>query len=148
MNLPQQNTQPTMICLTCKKAFEVWPYELATRKYCSVVCKGMGWDTNEANNPRWRGGKTLDSHGYILVKAPKDHPYKTKAGYIREHRLVMEKSIGRYLFPTEDVHHLNGDKTDNRIENLGLFSNRTQHLRHEHKEGLYRKHLAILNGVN
>lgn len=77
------------------------------------------------------GGKTTDKHGYILVKAPLDHPYKNKNGYIREHRLLMEKHLGRYLDPAEVIHHINGVKSDNRIENLQLYGSHSEHFRDE-----------------
>ena len=70
---------------------------------------------------RWRGGKRPDGSGYIRVYSP-DHPNATKDGYVREHRLVMEKHIGRLLLPKEEVHHKNGMRSDNRIENLELWT--------------------------
>ncbi len=76
------------------------------------------------NHPSWKNGKRLTSGGYIYVYAL-DHPRSSKANQVLEHRLVMEEHLGRYLLPTENIHHKNGIKTDNRIENLELWS-RTQ----------------------
>lgn len=69
----------------------------------------------------WKGGRvTSRSNGYVQVKVP-GHPAAGAAGYVREHILVMEKMIGRYLLPGENVHHRNGVRDDNRPANLELW---------------------------
>jgi len=77
----------------------------------------------------WKGGRKL-ANKYIKIYQP-DHPFCDSAGYVLEHRLVMEQKLGRYLKPEESVHHINGKKDDNRIENLMLFPNHAEHLRFE-----------------
>lgn len=79
-------------------------------------------------NPAWKGGRYFDGDGYIIVIAPPDHPFATKCGRIREHRLVMENELGRYLHPDEVVHHKDDDKTNNDPSNLELFSSNGEHL--------------------
>lgn len=59
--------------------------------------------------------------GYIRVMH-RGHPMASAKGYVPEHRLIMSEHLGRILLDTETVHHLNGDRSDNRIENLELWS--------------------------
>jgi hypothetical protein len=68
----------------------------------------------------WKGGKFVSDKGYIKVYDPRKANQKWR--YVYEHRLVMEQYLGRKLKPNEDVHHKNGIKTDNRIENLQLIT--------------------------
>jgi hypothetical protein len=82
---------------------------------------------NKAN--AWKGGKSITTQGYIIVYCPED-----PRQYVLEHRLVMEKHLGRYLKPEEVVHHINGTKTDNRLNNLLLFANKGKHQKHHRKE--------------
>jgi hypothetical protein len=139
-------------CLECGKEFPFYnsPSTIirgGRGKFCSRECciKGKKYCRGAENN-KWKGGISINELGYILVKSP-DHPNKDKHGYFRKHRLVMEEHLGRYLLKTEEVHHINGDKTDNRIENLQLISSRSEHLRLEHKLGTYINHLNKLNGT-
>jgi hypothetical protein len=73
-----------------------------------------------ALNGRWKGGRILDRDGYVRVKSP-GHPYAAQGNYVFEHRLVMEKTLGRFLERCEIVHHINGVKNDNRPENLEVM---------------------------
>ena len=78
-------------------------------------------------NPAWKGGRYLDDDGYVLIYAP-DHPYADKAGRVREHRLVMERELGRYLLPTEVVDHNDGQRAHNDPSNLTLYASNKEHL--------------------
>src|ERR1043165_42069 len=73
------------------------------------------------NSPAWKGGKTTNADGYVMVYAP-NHTNATANGRVMEHRLVMEKIIGRALKKNETVHHRNGNRADNRPENLELWA--------------------------
>jgi hypothetical protein len=72
-------------------------------------------------SPSRMPGNYLSQNGYLMVLIP-NHPFANSRGYVRQHRVVMEHSIGRFLNLDEVVHHINAIKTDNRIENLRLMS--------------------------
>lgn len=80
----------------------------------------------KSKSHNWSGGKVFNSGGYILVYCP-NHPYCDTKGYVKEHRIVMEKHLGRFLLPEERVHHINCIKIDNKIDNLELFKNESEH---------------------
>jgi len=105
-----------------------------TRAKISDALKGKNnaqfGKTGEANS-NWKGG-TYRSLGYVMQYCP-NHPHANRWGYALQHRLIMEQYLGRYLDPKEIVHHKNGDITDNRIENLQLFSNQAEHTRYHRK---------------
>lgn len=85
---------------------------------------------NKASN--WKGGRRMSGGGHVQIYQPQ-HPYATKNGLVMEHRLVMEKELGRYLEPGEIVHHKNHIKDDNRPENLEVV-NRGEHVRNHFNE--------------
>ncbi|HHA19625.1 MAG TPA: HNH endonuclease [Methylophaga sp.] len=95
---------------------------------------------NLTDNPAWKryGVKqqkpysTITSTGYTAIYNPY-HPNCDSKGYMREHRLVMEKHIGRYLKRSEVVHHIDGDITNNRLDNLMLFPNNKAHMKYHEK---------------
>lgn len=74
-------------------------------------------------NPFWNGGRKIDKYIYVLCP---DHPSRKNktSKYVAEHVLVIEKQIGRYLNKNEYIHHRNGIKTDNRVENLEIVTKR------------------------
>lgn len=76
--------------------------------------------------PSYKGGYTsVDVGGYILEYSP-DHPYHNSRDMVRQHRLVMEDHIGRYLRPDELVHHKDFDRQNNSLDNLEIMS-RSEH---------------------
>ena len=86
---------------------------------CSPQCAGRKYTGYKS--PVWKGGKGTRTNGYVEITIPDTHPLKLKGKrYIAEHRLIVEKNIGRYLKSSEFIHHLNGIKIDNRLENLAL----------------------------
>lgn len=79
--------------------------------------------------PSCRGGAAaLNQQGYVLEYCP-DHP-RVNGSTVLQHRLVMECTLGRLLEPYEVVHHLNGDRTDNRASNLQVLDARLHGLEH------------------
>lgn len=81
----------------------------------------------------WKG-RLIDANGYVLIHK-KSHPHARKyTNYVFEHRLVMEAHLGRPLERCEAVHHIDGNKQNNSIENLELFENNAAHLRKTLKE--------------
>ena len=68
------------------------------------------------------------SNGYKYLYFP-NHPHKDKRNFVAEHRLVMEKHLGRYLNFKEEIHHIDGNKLNNNIKNLKLFKNKNEHMR-------------------
>jgi len=82
------------------------------------------------NHPAWKGGKRIN-YGYVLILKP-SHPYSDVNGYVRQSRLIAEKSLGRHLIPSEIMHHRNGKRDDDRWDNLFVFESKSDHIKYEH----------------
>lgn len=89
--------------------------------YDQIVRYGYTWPIGTP--PPHRPSSFLDRHGYVVVSAP-GHPNANAKGQILEHRLVMSQHLERPLLKGETVHHRNGNRQDNRIENLELWASR------------------------
>lgn len=144
----------TLVCCLCKKEFLTYKIN---QKYCNSVCfhnarKGIpSWSKGKtlhydvwnkgkkcpassgSNHPLWKGGRIITPGGYVFLYSP-GHPNPSFDNYVFEHRLTMEKKIGRFLFRDEVVHHKNGVRTDNRICNLLLFKNKAEHNTYHKKQ--------------
>jgi hypothetical protein len=115
-------------CPICKK--ERWVRLIATNVPRSKFCiRCFAKTTPEARRGAaslwWKGGRRKNSDGYVLTAVYPEDPYYSMAsckGAILEHRLVVAKSLSRCLEPWEIVHHKNGIRDDNRLENLELLS--------------------------
>ena len=117
------------ICSSCGK--DVWQQTKDFHRVCRECAYKIRKTANGENHPNWNGGRYHHRDGYIIVQVPTDSLFIAMAdsrGYCLEHRLVMAKHIGRCLSDVEVVHHINGNKSDNQIENLELLPNDTSHL--------------------
>lgn len=91
--------------------------------------------------------RTVVGGGYIRIKDD-DHPNANAKGWVLEHVKVMSESLGRALLPEETVHHKNGDRADNRIENLELWnSGQPKGQRIEDKVTWAKEILALYDGA-
>ncbi len=82
-----------------------------------------------AEHHLWKGGRCIEKNGYVIIYKP-EHPAKIHGKYVYEHRYVMEQELGRSLESQEDIHHIDGNRQNNSIDNLILFKNRSEHLKY------------------
>lgn len=126
-------------CHQCGKEFVRCFSLLNKNNFCSQECYQQAQIGNVS--PAWNGGRTIDN-GYICIWIP-EHPNSDSKGYVREHRLVMEEKIGRYLKRSEVVHHIDGDTMNNDIDNLILFKSQSEHSIYHAKERRKQKEASL-----
>lgn len=121
-------------------------YKLGLRKSKEITFLNRSQSRKGAHSNNWNGGVRITSNGYRQILYPR-HPRADKSGYVMEHVVIWEKESG---FPVPSgccIHHLNGNKADNRIENLCLmlhgahtaFHNKNKHLSEETKRKISQK---------
>ena len=118
---------------------------LRGRKFTKEWRKKLSEAELGSKNPNWSGGRYKDKDGYIHILSS-NHPYANKNGYVFEHRLVVEKYIGRYLTPKEQVHHINHIRDDNRIENLIVFCCASMHQRFHNNPNNVKESEIVFDG--
>lgn len=126
----------------------------ARNKFCSISCSMKERYKRIPIGNYWLGKKRayaprdcvksnkINQHGYAWILVP-HHPKANKKGYVAEHRYVMEQKIGRVLESREIVHHINENRSDNRIENLLLMTHASHNSIHKKEQVKNRKRTSI-----
>ena len=154
-------------CNECGVEFKTYPSRIKTGrgKYCSKKCSDKHTLIKKGQHlsveTQIRKGEKLPEHIHSKQFGRKQWNDKgiTKAGLAykkikvdgkpkKEHRIVIEKVIGRELHTWEIVHHVNGHKSDNRVENLWLFANTKAHIRHHRGLEYPREDVLFKGGVH
>lgn len=108
--------------------FNVSPQAIYYRlKKASVTLRKSGPAKGELageHNGNWKGGKHIDTQGYVCIRI--------NGKYIREHRIIAGKILGRKLRKGEVIHHKNGNKKDNSTENIEVFASHSVHMASQH----------------
>lgn len=100
-----------------------------------------------AKNGMWKGGRSIASNGYVLIRVGKDHHLADVRGYAYEHRLVAEQKLGRRLLPGEIPHHKDEDKQNNHPDNLEIKRSHAEHRAEHRKTGSKLRNPGQENGT-
>jgi len=127
-------------CSICNQIQETdeWRFKRKKTTFCQK-CVSTGTQKgvkrpqfSRENSSRWGGGEYISSDGYKMVKVEGEFHASGRQKYKREHVAIYEKFLGRELKTTqgyhgEQIHHIDGDKLNNRLDNLAFCSNITEH---------------------
>lgn len=124
------NLRAWVRCSKCNEERYVNVQRRSDKHWSGNCLKCLSKSQVASSHPNWKGGRTLDKSGYVMLHKSLLSPEELELckdelsnhGYLREHRLVMAKLIHRPLLKTEIVHHLNGIKDDNNPSNLKLLN--------------------------
>lgn len=106
-------------------------YKMGLRKTSEIEFLNRSIANKGEKARHWNGGKRMTRAGYRQILCP-EHPRADSSGYVMEHILVWEAATGVAVPNNCCIHHLNGDKTDNRIQNLCMMQ-RSAHTVHHHE---------------
>ena len=136
----QQKDVCKVSCDYCKEIIVRNANELIRRKlhFCNQDCFNKYFSERRKghNSTSWKNGRHIAKDGYVFIYKPEYS--KSKSDYVLEHRYIMSEHLGRKLEADEIVHHLNGVRHDNRIENLMVVSRKTHENRTVRKKYIQR----------
>lgn len=172
----KQNNAPNCKCVICGREFYMKPSRIKRNtngvvcsKECSIILRSQymsGTGNHQYGligklNSSYKGETTISNYGYVLVYCP-DHPFARKGNNRRilQHRLVIEANADKfddkyfttisgkkYLLPKYDVHHINENKQDNRIENLMIVTRSEHTTYHNSQNTILRNELGQIIGI-